>query len=174
MSNSHLLPFSPTARYVRLTHQEHKSNRESLRRFILRHRLAEAFVDKVELNRAIRQDELWLVRMTPAGCSHEKIFAAATFAALVLKSAALESESFGGTVDDLVKPPFPHHSHLAVECTRESTGHESWSMTWEEYIGTTYSLKSASLGAMWLRGLEISAANAEATLRAFERLTTAH
>ena len=170
LTHSHLLPFSMTARRLRVSHNEHKANGETVRHFVRRYGLSDAFASRRELRTAIELNELWLLNTTPADSVRNELVASSRFAHLVthrLDDAIDEVESN-------VAPPFPRHDDIVLECVRQGDVDEIWTMTWREHVGYRYSLKSPSLREVMRRGLEISAGNAEATLQAFERWTVAH
>jgi len=165
VAHSHLLPFSQTAQFVRISHNEHKSSGQTAREFVRKHGLSSAFSSKAELRRTLELNELWLLKITPADSCRIQITAGSHFANLIAH----------GDGEGHVVPPLPRHDDIVLECTRQGALSEAWVMTWRgEYAAYRYTVKSESLLEVMSRGLEISAGNAEGALQAFQRWTIEH
>jgi hypothetical protein len=167
---SHLLPFSISANQVRLSHGEHKASGESARQFIRKHSLIDRFSSKADLKRAIELNELWLLTIVRADSVKSETIAASRYVTLVERDcrvAILDAEL-------KVTPPLPRHEDIVLECIRHGVGLETWSMSWQEYPGCRYTVRSPSLREVMRRGLEISAGNAEGAFRAFDAWSIAH
>jgi len=170
MTDSHLLPFSVTAQRVRISHNEHKASGETALQFVRNRGLTAAFSSRKELRHAVERNELWLLDIVRADSTRRELVAGARFVSLVTR----DSESAMAGADCNVTPPLPRHDDIVIECVREGAVSETWTMTWREYAGYRYALKSVSLREVMRRGLEISAGNANGVLLAFEQWSVAH